>query len=180
MILDNLQELEELSIKRGIPIIGREKGAWLVQMVKETDAKRILEIGTANGYSGCILGSEGAELTTIEIDGLIAKEAQRNFEKFKINARIVVGDGVNITQQMVQDENNHGSFDLIFIDFAKNKYVEVLHNCIILAKEHGLIIADNITMAGCLDYRKTVFAHPQLKTEFIDIKDGLSCSEKVG
>ncbi len=178
-IIDRLGELELNSIKRGIPIIGRAKGAWLLQQVKELQPERVLELGTANGYSGIILGSEGAELTTIEIDEKISREARQNFNSLKINARIVLGDGVKILRQMCRDENNEEAFDLIFIDFVKTGYLQVLEYCLRLARVGGLIIADNITFDGCQDFREAVLRHPRLSTEIISINDGLSCSERM-
>ena len=57
MIISLLQDLENLSISQGIPILGREKGLWLHQKIQQVAPERILELGTANGYSGSILGS---------------------------------------------------------------------------------------------------------------------------
>ena len=179
MIISLLQDLEQQSLTRGIPIIGREKGAWLYEKVKEVQPERILELGTANGYSGSILGSDGAELLTIEIDPGIAREAQDHFDTLSINARIIIGDGVSEVQKLVKEKQNHGSFDIIFIDFAKNKYMDVLKDCLTLVRKGGFIIADNITMAGCQDFKQAVLKHPQLKTEIVKIKDGLSCSERI-
>ncbi len=168
MIISKLKELEKESISRGIPIIGSEKGTWLYNKILELKPKKILELGTANGYSGIILGSEGAELTTIELDSKIAEEAKSNFEKFNINAKIIPGDGVEEIKRL--DEN----FDLIFIDFAKKKYIEILEDCIRLGK---YIIADNISFEGCKDFKERILNHPKLKTKIIDIKDGLSFSK---
>ncbi len=179
MIISLLQDLEYQSISRGIPILGREKGTWLWNKVRELEPERILELGTANGYSGIILGSEGAELHTIEINSELAAEAEENFAKFNVNATIIVGDGVEEVQTLAKNKKKHNSFDLIFIDFAKSKYIEVLGDCILLVKKGGFIIADNITMAGCQNFKEAVLKHPQLKTEIISIKDGLSCSEKI-
>lgn len=179
MIISLLQDLENQSTSRGIPIVGRDKGAWIWNKVKELEPERILELGTANGYSGIILGSEGAELLTIEIDQEMAKEAEENFAKFNVNATIIVGDAVEEVQTLAKNKKYHHSFDLIFIDFAKSKYIEVLENCILLAKKGGFIIADNITMSGCQNFKQAVLKHPHLKTEIISIKDGLSCSEKI-
>ena len=92
--IDRLQPLEQESIARGIPILGSKKGAWLLQKVQEIKPQRILELGTANGYSGCILGSEGAELTSIDVNAIIAEEARQNFRKYGIKAQVFVGDGV--------------------------------------------------------------------------------------
>jgi len=168
-MIEKLQSLEKESISRGIPIIGPEKGAWLLKKVKELKPKKVLELGTANGYSGIILGSEGAELTTIELNPEIAEEAKENFKKHNIKAKVIVGDAVEEIKKL------EGKFDLVFIDFAKNKYIEVLEDAIRLCK--GFIIADNITMEGCQDFKKAVLNHPELKTEIINIKDGLSCSQ---
>ncbi len=179
MIISLLQDLEQQSLTRGIPIIGREKGTWLYEKVKAVQPERILELGTANGYSGSILGSDGAELLTIEINPEIALEAQKNFDALSINAKIIVGDGISEVQKLAKDKKNHGSFDIIFIDFAKNRYLDVLEDCLVLVQKGGFIIADNITMVGCQDFRQAVLKHPQLKTEIVKIKDGLSCSERI-
>jgi len=179
MIISLLQDLENQSILRGIPIIGREKGTWLHTKVEELQPELVLELGTANGYSGIILGSEGAELLTIEINPKMAEEASNNFTQFSTNAKIIVGDGVEEVQKLVLNKSNLESFDLIFIDFAKSKYIEVLENCLKLVKKGGFIIADNISMEGCQNYKMAVLKHPQLKTELIKIMDGLSCSERI-
>ena len=68
--------MEQDSQKRGIPILGSEKGEWLLSIIKNHQPEKILELGTANGYSGIILGSEGAELITLELNPKIAEEAQ--------------------------------------------------------------------------------------------------------
>lgn len=176
-VLSRLQPLEQESISRGIPILGSKKGAWLSQKIQETRPIRILELGTANGYSGCILGSDGAELTTIEINALIAAEARQNFKRYGITAQVLVGDAVEIVKRLAAEKKEH--YDIIFIDFAKGKYIEVLEPSLKLVKKDGFIIADNITMDGCQDYQEAVLNHPQLKTELIPIRDGLSCSQKL-
>jgi len=175
MILNELSELERQSIIRQIPIIGREKGSWLLKVIKKYQPQNILELGTANGYSGCILGSQGAKLLTIEINPAIAEEAAINFSKQEIDAEIVLGDGVDIVKDLVKKGLN---FDLIFIDFYKKGYIKVLENCLALLKTGGLLIADNISMDYCQDFADAVLHHRQLKTEIINIKDGLGFSIK--
>ena len=176
-VISKLQALEQESIARGIPIIGPKKGSWLSQKVQESKPARILELGTANGYSGCILGSKGAELTTIEVNAIIADEAINNFKIYGINAKVLVGDAVEIVKRSAKEKQE--CYDIIFIDFAKKKYLEVLEDCIKLVRKGGLIIADNIAMDGCRDYQEAVLSHPGLKTELIPIRDGLSCSKKI-
>lgn len=176
-IIQKLQSIEQESRTRGIPIIGSEKGRWLLTFIQKNRPQRILELGTANGYSGIILGSEGGELLTIEKDVRIAAEARQNFIKFNINAKIIVGDGVTIISNLVKEKKNY--FDLIFIDFAKKQYLTVLNDCLVIIRGGGFIIADNITMAGCQDFKQVVLDHPLLQTEIINIGDGLSCSKVI-
>lgn len=172
-ILEELEQLEEESIARGIPIIGSEKGEWLLEQIQKIQPKEILELGTANGYSGIILASEGGNLTTVEKDKKISVEAQKNFSMFGINVRTILGDGEDM-MKFFDDE----SFDLVFIDFAKKKYMKVLEEVIRVTKPKGWIIADNITMQDCKDFREAIEKHTKLKTEIIEIKDGLSISQK--
>ncbi len=175
--LEQFDDLALQSRKRGIPIIGPEKAAWLLELIQQVKPQRILELGTANGYSGLLLSSEGGELTTIEINPLAAAEAKDNFQKWHRDVQIVVGDAVALVAELAREKQ--GWFDLIFIDFAKKKYLSVLEDCLLLVKNGGFIIADNITMSGCADFREAVRSHPLLKTEFIDLADGLSCSRKI-
>lgn len=173
MIIDELKYLENESIERGIPIIGHENGKWIYNKISELKPKNILELGTANGYSGIILASQGARLTTIEINKKIAKEAEKNFKKFGINANIIIGDAVNIVKKI------NDKFDLIFLDIEKNKYLDVLDDCINLLNNKGHIIADNLSFDGCKEFKETILNHPKLKTEIIYIGDWLSISKKV-
>lgn len=173
MIIDKLKPLEKESIERGIPIIGSVKGKWLHNKIIKLKPKRVLELGTANGYSGIILTSEGAELTTVEIDWKIAKEAEINFKKFGVNPKIIIDDAINVVKHLKE------KFDLIFLDIEKNKYLSVLDGCISLLNSRGCIIADNISFESCQDYKKAVLSHPKLKTEIINIENGLAFSRLI-
>ncbi|MSR86536.1 hypothetical protein EXS74_04025 [Candidatus Woesearchaeota archaeon] len=180
MKFEDLKVLEEKSIERGIPILGPKKGKWLYDKVIELLPQRILELGTANGYSGSILGSQGAVLLTIEMDGRIAQEAVKTFSQNKVQAKVVIGDAVVEIEKLVRDSKNHQTFDLIFIDFAKKQYLAVLENCISLLKVGGYIVADNILFVGCADYKKKIGEHSQLHTEFVLFGvDGLGVSQKI-
>ena len=180
MKFEDLRLLEQESMARGIPIVGNKKGKWLYDKIQELQPRKVLELGTANGYSGCILGSTGATLLTIELDPLIAQEAKKNLSFFEVKAKVLIGDGVTEIEKLVKDVSFHNSFDVIFIDFAKKKYFLVLEHCITLLKVGGYIVADNITFVGCQDYRKRIQNHPGLHTELIMIQDGLACSQKTG
>ena len=170
MVIRELKNLEIESIMRKIPVIGSEKGEWLLDIIKKERPKEILELGTANGYSGCILGSEGGKLLTVELAEKSAEEAKENFKKFKINAEIILGDAVEVVKKL------NKKFDLIFIDFAKKNYIDVLEDCIRLTNK--TIIADNINVDDCRDFKKTILSHPLLETEIININDGIGYSRK--
>ena len=98
----------------------------------------------------------------------------------------VVEEGANEHQQRVylllpriQDKKNHNTFDMIFLDFEKKGYIKVLNDCIKLLKKGGVMIADNISHDYCKDFKEKIRGHKKLKTEIINIEDGLSCSVKV-
>lgn len=175
MEITQLNELEQDSLKRGIPILGSQKGIWLLDKIKEIKPRKVLELGTAIGYSGIILGSEGGELMTIDTNEKEAEEAMQNFSKFGVNAQVIIGDGVKILKEF-KGEN---IYDLILIDFANKSYVEVLDDCIRLANINGLILADNVKMEGCAEFLEKIKDDSRLQTEIIEIEDGLSCSVKV-
>jgi len=174
MDISDLKDLEKESLERGIPIIGSKKGKWLLDKIKELKPKIVLELGTANGYSGIILGSEKAEVITIEEDKKIAEEAKKNFDKFKIKAKVIIGNANSLIKEI------NGKFDLIYMDHNKKGYMEVLESCLKRLNKKGVIIADNISFEGCKDFKKAVMInHPRLKTKIIDIEDGLSFSELI-
>ena len=179
MIINDLKTLEKESREEGIPIIGAKKGAYLLGKVKELQPQLILELGTANGYSGTILGSQGAKLITVEQDPRRLKEAAETFPKFNIKATIINNDCQIETKRTAEDKKNHNTFDMIFLDFEKKGYIKVLNDCIKLLKKGGVMIADNISHDYCKDFKEKIRGHKKLKTEIINIEDGLSCSVKV-
>ena len=123
-MIDKLRVLEQNSIQRGIPILGSEKGAWLLSIVQKHKPQRILELGTANGYSGIILGSGGARIVTVDINIVLATEANYNFAQFRIDAEIRLEDGVEYVQHVVKEKKEQ--FDLIFIDYSKTMVFSLL------------------------------------------------------
>jgi predicted O-methyltransferase YrrM len=176
MDITELSKLEEYSIKRKIPIIGSEKGEWLLKKVKEIQPSGVLEIGTANGYSGIILGSEGAKLTTIDKSAPIIVEAKENFKQYGIKAVILFGDGVEVTNKLVEENNSFEAnkyYDLIFLDFEKKKYIDILENCLALLKKNGQLIVDNVFMEKSNDFVKLIKDDSRLLVEFVKIGDGM-------
>lgn len=121
------------------PIRG-DTGFLLRSLVIASKAKRILEIGTAHGLSGCYLASLGGELHTIEWDEKTAEEAQNNLNEAGLLAKVYNGNALEIIPTL------QGKFDLVFLDANKDGYLEQ----VLLCKKKGLlsknavIVADNV------------------------------------
>ncbi len=175
MELDQLQHVEEKCIKTGVPCINHEKALWLWDLVHEEKPDRILELGTALGYSGLILASTGGHLVTAELNKKEAEEAIFHFEDFDVDASVAICDGVVLVKKFV-DEGEE--FDFIFIDFQKDRYGAVLEDCVTLLRKGGVLVADNVLNEKCADFLEAVKHHKLLKTEIIKLGDGMSFSRK--
>jgi len=137
-----LKEIEKMTEREFLPIIGPDKGQVLIKVIHETKPKRILEIGTLIGYSAILMAKEldaDACLTTIEIHAGEAKLARENIERAKVRPKIdvIVGDAVKVIPKLT------GKFDMVFIDAAKEEYFDYLR--LVEKKLHkgSAVVADN-------------------------------------
>ncbi len=189
-----LKEIESFGRINGFPII-LEKGAQiLAQIVKENNPQNILEIGTAIGYSGSLMLSNcTGKLTTLELNENSAKIAQSNFGKLDLKDRvkIILGDAYESIQKL--DEK----FDFIFLDGPKGQYIKYLPILLDLLKVNGILFADNVHFHGLVlkegtpdrkyrtivnnlrKYLQTIEEDVRLKTEIINVADGIAISRKV-
>lgn len=142
-----LKEIEEFAREHGVPIVQEETGKFLEFMVDMKKPLRILELGTAIGFSSILMyeaaGTE-PEIVTIERDSKMIELAKVNLEKFNLEHKIKImeGDCLEILEKL--DE----PFDLIFMDAGKGHYNHFLPHCLRLLKEDGIIIADNVLFRG--------------------------------
>ncbi len=173
MITDDLAKLEQSCKERNIPCLGADRGAWLAAKITQLKPKRVLEIGMAVGYSGIILAHEGAELTCIELSKPNIEEARANFLAFGVKSMIISGNGVEEVKKL------EPGYDVIFVDFRKELYANILDDCIRLTKPGGVIIFDDINLEKCADFKEQLLADDRLTTEIVDIHNGLSCSVKL-
>ena len=117
-------EMEAFALEHNVPIVTKEVAEYLKFLVESHNFKNILEIGTAIGYSGTIMGNiakaNGGKLTTIEIDEVRYQQALENFKKAGLenNINAILGDGIEEVKKL--DEK----FDFIFIDASKGHYME--------------------------------------------------------
>ena len=145
---DVLLELERAAKERHVPIVGPLVGRFLHILARASRAKRVLEIGTAIGYSaiwfGLAVKQQKGTVTTIEIDEDTAREARRNIAKAGLQRTIEVikGNGIQVIPKL------KGMFDIIFIDDSKENYPKYLEMCIDRLNKNGLLIADNALWGG--------------------------------
>jgi len=142
-----LKKLEEYAALNLVPIIQKEVARYLELMITIKKPKRILELGTAIGYSAILMNiaSQGScEITTIERDKEMIEKALYNIEAFGLTDKINVieGDCMEIL------ENLQGEYDFIFMDAGKGHYNHFLPNCLRLLSEDGVIVADNVLFRG--------------------------------
>lgn len=176
-----LTEIEEMSKRRFLPIVGPRRGKILVKVVRETKPKRILEIGTFIGYSAVLMGKElesDAQLTTIEINADEANLARKNIKNAQVppTINVIVGDAVKVLPKI------SGNFDLVFIDADKKEYLKYL--CLIENRLHkgSVVVADNagIFAYQMKDYLKYVRYSERYRSEFVAVdEDGIEISVKL-
>ena len=189
-----LAELEAYAKEQFIPIITRETRRFLEMILTLKQPKKILEIGTAIGYSALVFErATGASVDTIEIDGNIAMLALDNIRKAEKTEKITLyqGDALTVLKVLKQE-----TYDAIFIDAAKGKYPEFFRLCLPLLKQDGLLICDNVLYKGMVAnemlvprkkralVRKLqrfiafVMRHTELTSSIVPIGDGLIVSIK--
>lgn len=189
---EEFEIVKKRALENHIPIIMDDTLEKIVEILEKEKTSRILEIGTAVGYSASCFAryTENAIIDTIELDEERAKEAIVNVEKIGVANRIniMIGNAVEILPTL----NN--TYDIVFIDAAKSKYEIFLEEAIRLSKKGSLILADNILYKGYVmsdynkhkqrtavrhlrEYIRLVTENPNLETDILEIGDGLAISK---
>ena len=189
-----LEKIKEKALKEYIPIIMDDTLEVIDKILKENKPTKVLEIGTAVGYSAMCFSeylNDGGRIDTIERDEERIAEARVNIVNVgvadKIN--IIEGDAVEILPTL------NDKYDMIFIDAAKGKYPFFLKESLRLLADDGIIFADNILYKGYVmsDYNKhkqrtavrnlreyihEVTENPDLDTEILEVGDGLAITKR--
>lgn len=150
-----LKELEKYARKNHVPIITREVAQLLKILLKIYRPKKILEIGTAIGYSSLIMASSTSkecEITTIERRLDMINLAKENLSNTKYNEKINILYGE--AEKILIDMN--GRYDFIFLDAAKGHYLDLFNKCIKILKSGGVIMSDNVLFKGMVASDKLV------------------------
>ena len=181
----------------GLPLVYPDTGALLHSLARACGARRILEIGTAIGYStlwlATALPADGA-LITMEYDPARAARAREHFSLagYAGQVNVIVGDATRFLHKVA------GPFDLIFQDSDKKLYEPMLERLVALLRPGGLLVADNILWNGevvpgyvankkysdeetaaIVAFSRRLAADPRLYTSFLQVGDGVSVSIRL-
>lgn len=190
-----LSRLEKEAKEERIPIIQLPSIQFIRTALLAYQPKRILEVGTAIGYSTIWLARAAplARITTLEIDRDRISRAVVNFEQAEIRERVEIiegdaGDGLP----------EHYRFDCLFLDAAKGQYKHYLDLYLPTLEPGGIVICDNVLFKALVveetvenkrlapmvkklrDFNAYIMSHPELDTSLIPIGDGLTFSVKKG
>ena len=159
-----LIELEEEAQNENIPIVGPVVGELLFLLARLTQAKRILELGTATGYSAIFLARAcktfDGKVITLENNQMMAARAQQNIR----NAGLENHVEIRIGDAMVELSKSKDEYDFIFMDIEKRDYVRALTHCEHLLKIGGLLFADNIGFKDADPFNQTIAKSQQWRS----------------
>ena len=144
-----LAEIEAEAIRDRVPIIRRETGSLLRSLILMKRPRRILEVGTATGFSALLMSEvmpEGCTITTIEKYEKRIPLAQANFRRAgKADViHLIAGDALEVLESL------EGSFDFIFMDAAQGQYINFFPSVMRLLEPGGVLVSDNILQDGQL------------------------------
>lgn len=180
-----------------VPIIRREMGAFLKTLLAIKKPAKLLEIGTAIGYSAILMSEnikEGATVTTIENYAPRISAAKENILRAGKEGVITLleGDAAEVLK------NLSGEYDFIFMDAAKAQYITILPDIMRLLARGGLLVTDNVLQEGEItkprfgvtrrnrtiyermrEYLYAVTHCEELQTSIVPIGDGITLSVKL-
>ena len=191
-----LEELEQTALRDRVPIIRREMQSFIKMFLALNQPKRILEVGTAVGFSTllmCEYGPEDLQIVTIENYEKRIPIAIENFRKAERESQITLleGDAGEIMKGL------NGFFDMIFMDAAKGQYINWLPDVKRLMKKGSVLISDNVLQEGDIieshylverrnrtiykrmrEYLYQLKHDPALVTSILPLGDGVTVSVK--
>ena len=201
-----IKEMYQYAKDQGVPIISDEGLVYLLQLIRLTNAKKILEVGTAIGYSAIQMASlsKDIHIDTIEKDIEAYNIAISNINKAKLNDNIhvILKDGLTVTKNDLMGIASY-EYDLIFIDAAKAQYKNFFNLFTPFLKKGGIVVCDNLLFHGLVglspeekdakvttknlkglvrkieDFNDWLSKQKGYKTDFLRIGDGMSVSIKL-
>ena len=193
-----LDEIEREALETYVPIVRKEMQSFLKLILSIKRPARILEVGTAVGFSAILMAEYNpipCEITTIENYEKRIPVAKNNFKRAGKEEVITLleGDAMDILKEL------DGTYDFIFMDAAKGQYINFLPELLRLMPAGGLLISDNVLQEGDIvesrygvtrrnrtihtrmrEYIYTLTHAEQLETSIVPIGDGITLSVKKG
>lgn len=191
--LELITEMERYAREHHIPIMEKEGIEFLLAFIQEHRCRRILEIGSAIGYSAIrmALVDEAIEVDTIERDEERYRIAVENIQRANL------ADRVHIQLADALEATVEGTYDFLFIDAAKAQYIRFFERYTPHLVIGGYVLSDNLGFHGMVDgdvipqsrsvralvrkirkYNDYLKAHPDYETTFYSIGDGIAVSKK--
>ena len=191
---DFLNQLEMEALRDHVPIIRRETQSLLKVLLELTAPSRILEVGTAVGFSALLMSTYGpgeCRITTIENYEKRISAARENFKKAGKEKQITLleGDAQKVLKTLEEP------FDFIFMDAAKGQYIHFLPDILRLLVKGGILISDNVLQDGDIiqshfaverrnrtiykrmrEYLSTLKNSSELETAILPLGDGVALS----
>lgn len=192
-----LNEIEKFALETEVPIIRKEMQNFMKFLLAFHKPMRILEVGTAIGFSALLMSEyapKGCHITTIEKYEKRIPLAKENFKRAgkEDSITLIEGDALDVLKTL------EGPYDLIFMDAAKGQYIHFLPDILRLLPEGGLLLSDNVLQDGDVlesrfavtrrnrtiharmrEYLYTLTHHEQLATTILPVGDGITMSVKV-
>ena len=191
-----LETIEQEALAADVPIIRREMQSFLEVLLLMKKPMRVLEVGTAVGFSALLMSEyvpEECAITTIENYEKRIPIARENFKNARKEEQITLleGDAAKILKTL------EGSYDFIFMDAAKAQYINFFPDVLRLLKKGGILISDNVLQDGDIieshfaverrnrtiykrmrEYLYVLKNHEELETSIIPLGDGVTLSIK--
>ena len=151
---DDLGAFREYNEENNVPLILRETESFLSLLLEMTKPRRVLEIGTAYGYSALFFARKlpNARITTIDRNEHMIPVAEENFASRPEGSRIDfrTGDADKVLDRMIEEQKSGSAepFDFVFIDAGKSHYREFFDRAEQLTRPGSIIVCDNILMHG--------------------------------
>jgi len=155
-----LMALEEEARREDIPIVGPLVGELLYILARATGAQKILELGTATGYSAIFLAQACAEnsgrVVALEWEDAMAQRAIANLEEAGLSAWADVKCANALEAIAATTEH----YDFIFMDIEKEDYLPALAHCARILRPGGLLLADNVAFADAVPFNRAIHENP--------------------
>ncbi len=193
-----LREMEGYAALHHVPIINERGRQAFLQVVQEAKPHRVLEIGTAIGYSSLLMAQNGAadiDITTLELSDERIKTAQGYIDRSAYADRIHIMGG-DAAENLLKLQLTGQKFDFVFIDAAKGQYVDYFHKIQPMLADKAVILADNVLFRGYVkgdvptprrfktivkrlrEYIELV-SQPPYVTEILENGDGLAVTRRL-